>query len=279
MLLFQWRLVVIIRQRDLLVPDTTFSPNDHAPSIKPFLPVPAAPMTLFSTLRPRLRPVLETLAWVPFGILFTQWGYSLITIRGTSMQPTFNPHGGQRDTVLLNRWVGKWAPLSFRRGDVVTLRDPTNPGLRITKRILALEGDVVRTLPPYPDTYVVIPPFHAWVEGDEPFRSSDSNHFGPVSLALVDARVEWILWPLTRARPLKGVWQAVAEEREGRVSGGVLGVEGVEGRKGSTWRPFWNEVERARARMERVYVGGGMVGSEGWREVERLKRSGGDRRA
>lgn len=53
----------------------------------------------------------------------------------------------------------------------------------VTKRIVALEGDVVRTLPPWKDKTVRVPKGHAWVEGDEPIRSRDSNTFGPVSNA------------------------------------------------------------------------------------------------
>jgi len=203
--------------------------------------------------------------------MFTQLGYSVITIRGSSMQPTFNPESSvRRDTVLLNRWVVRvdvGQPTATDAFTVRSCRDPTNPDLMITKRILALSGDLVRTLPPYPDTYVRIPPSHAWVEGDEPFRSSDSNHFGPVSLSLVDARVEAVLWPLERARPMGGVWQAVAEERDGeRAVEGQEDLQRLMGRgvgKGRAWKAVEREMERARARMQRVYVKAGLEGDGG----------------
>jgi inner membrane protease subunit 2 len=35
----------------------------------------------------------------------------------------------------------------------------------LVKRILAMEGDIVKTLPPYPDREVHIPQGHVWVEG------------------------------------------------------------------------------------------------------------------
>lgn len=35
----------------------------------------------------------------------------------------------------------------------------------IVKRILAVEGDTVRTLPPHPDPEVRVPVGHVWVEG------------------------------------------------------------------------------------------------------------------
>lgn len=66
----------------------------------------------------------------------------------------------------------------------------------LVKRIVGVEGDLVMTLPPYPDPVVRVPPGHLWVEGsfrssqsaspltvslgDEPFHSDDSNILGPV---------------------------------------------------------------------------------------------------
>jgi hypothetical protein len=44
------------------------------------------------------------------------------------------------------------------------------------------DNDQVKTLPPYPDAEVVIPEGHGWLEGDAPFNSEDSNHFGPVCI-------------------------------------------------------------------------------------------------
>jgi len=90
---------------------------------------------------------------------------------------------------------------AFQRGEVVVLKSPINNEL-IVKRVIALEGDVVQTLPPYPDTYVRIPKGHAWVEGDEPFHSLDSNKFGPVSLSLIDAKVQFIVFPFSRIGPI-----------------------------------------------------------------------------
>lgn len=69
----------------------------------------------------------------------------------------------------------------------------------IVKRVIAVAGDIIKTLPPYPEPEVLVPEGHIWVEGedvlycvmhyhsltkfagDEPFRTLDSNKFGPVS--------------------------------------------------------------------------------------------------
>lgn len=45
------------------------------------------------------------------------------------------------------------------------VRSPINPKILLVKRIVALAGDIVTTLPPYPDKEVTIPPGHVWVEG------------------------------------------------------------------------------------------------------------------
>jgi inner membrane protease subunit 2 len=74
-----------------------------------------------------------------------------------------------------------------------------NERILVTKRIVALEGDIVKTLPPWKDKTVRIPEGHVWVEGDAP-NSRDSNHFGPLPLGLVNGRIDAILYPHWRTR-------------------------------------------------------------------------------
>lgn len=97
-------------------------------------------------------------------------------------QPTFNPDlvaaPLHHDVVLLQRWSVSLH--NFKRGDVVTLYSPQNPDLLTTKRIIALEGDLVTPLPPSGPTPVRIPAGHCWVEGDSRFNTRDSNTYGPV---------------------------------------------------------------------------------------------------
>ncbi|WVQ78538.1 hypothetical protein IAT38_000624 [Cryptococcus sp. DSM 104549] len=151
--------------------------------------------------RQGVRDAARILAWVPVGIFFTRHVYSLATVTGGSMQPTFNPNLAtdplHQDVVLLERWsiAMKW----FNRGDVVTLWSPQNPELLTTKRIVALEGDLVHPLPPASPSPVRIPPGHCWVEGDSKYQTRDSNTYGPIPLGLVTAKVSLILWPWARA--------------------------------------------------------------------------------
>ncbi|KIJ70211.1 hypothetical protein HYDPIDRAFT_104890 [Hydnomerulius pinastri MD-312] len=159
------------------------------------VPTPGGPSTLRSTLR--------VLYWLPIGIAFTHYFYTLKTVRGRSMQPTLNPDtSGWDDIVVFDRFtVSTGRPIE--KGDVVSLRDPVNSKKMIVKRVIAVAGDIVKTLPPYPDAEVLVPDGHVWVEGDEPFRTLDSNKFGPVPLALVDAKLSYIVWPPGRIGPLR----------------------------------------------------------------------------
>lgn len=45
-------------------------------------------------------------------------------------------------------------------------RDPIGGRKMLVKRIVAVAGDVVKTLPPYPDAEVFVPEGHVWVEGE-----------------------------------------------------------------------------------------------------------------
>ncbi|KAL1923399.1 uncharacterized protein VTP21DRAFT_8379 [Calcarisporiella thermophila] len=146
--------------------------------------------------------VAKTLKWLPVAFFFVEHGYSIATVNGRSMQPTFNPDTSllKRDIVLLDKFSVMRRKIEV--GDVVTLASPNDPKRYITKRVIADEGDLVRTLPPYPESIVRIPKGHCWVEGDETFHSRDSNTFGPVPQGLINAKVTWILWPLSRFGPV-----------------------------------------------------------------------------
>lgn len=139
---------------------------------------------------------------------------SVAHVTGSSMQPTFNPNISLLSDLLLvdrmsaSSWstfygetFGMWKP-EFRRGDVVMMKSPIDPKDRVIKRIVAVENDFVKTLPPYSAAVVQVPEGHVWVEGDEPFRSRDSNTYGPVSIGLIQGKVKHIIWPLSRFGPI-----------------------------------------------------------------------------
>ncbi|KAI9487443.1 MAG: peptidase S24/S26A/S26B/S26C [Benjaminiella poitrasii] len=159
---------------------------------------------VFSRLRanPYTASILRALPWVPVAIFFVDHGYSYAVISGRSMQPTFNPDSNmlKKDIVLLDKWTK--TDNHFERGEVVTLKSPVNPKCTITKRIIALPGDKIHPLRKNNET-VPVPEGHVWVEGDEAFHSRDSNSFGPVPIALINAKVTFILWPPSRFGPVE----------------------------------------------------------------------------
>ncbi|XP_066445404.1 mitochondrial inner membrane protease subunit 2-like [Eleutherodactylus coqui] len=79
---------------------------------------------------------------------------------------------------------------------------PKHPEEIIIKRVIGLEGDIVKTKG-YKTQYVKIPEGHLWVEGDHHEKSHDSNAYGPVSLGLLHGHATHILWPPSRWQKLK----------------------------------------------------------------------------
>ncbi|CAB4421551.1 unnamed protein product [Rhizophagus irregularis] len=109
-----------------------------------------------------VRTFIRAAAWGPVILFFVEHGFSIGSIQGRSMQPTFNPDSNKlrRDVVLLNRWIA--VTHEYARGDVVTLYAPDDP------------------------------------DRDDIFHSKDSNEYGPVPLALINAKVSYILLPFSR---------------------------------------------------------------------------------
>ncbi|XP_013787804.1 mitochondrial inner membrane protease subunit 2-like [Limulus polyphemus] len=159
-------------------------------------------MTVWSRI---LKRVVRHLAFtLPVAVTFLDCVSYVAKVEGVSMQPELNPEQEDgkilSDYVLLNRWKARY--FDINRGDVVTLLSPRDPSQKIIKRVVALEGDVIRTLN-YKEKYVKVPQGHCWVEGDHHSHSMDSNYFGPVSIGLVTAIATHVVWPPTRCRRLE----------------------------------------------------------------------------
>ncbi|XP_034625252.1 mitochondrial inner membrane protease subunit 2 isoform X2 [Trachemys scripta elegans] len=81
---------------------------------------------------------------VPVTVTFLDRVACVARVEGASMQPSLNP--GERqvsDVVLLNHWSIR--NYEVQRGDIVSLVSPKNPEQKIIKRVIALEGDIVKT--------------------------------------------------------------------------------------------------------------------------------------
>lgn len=116
------------------------------------------------------------------------------------MQPALNPDRDSEDYVFLSRWSTA-GTFKVERGDIISLKSPSNPEQHIIKRVVGLQGDIVSTKG-YKKPYVRIPEHHFWVEGDNTGNSLDSNTFGSISLGLMQARAAYIVWPPARWQKL-----------------------------------------------------------------------------
>ncbi|XP_041071642.1 mitochondrial inner membrane protease subunit 2 isoform X1 [Cetorhinus maximus] len=159
---------------------------------------------------------------VPVTVTFLDRVAYIARVEGASMQPSLNPPGRTTcDIVLLNRWSVR--NYEVQRGDIVSLVSPKNPEQKIIKRVIALEGDIIRTMG-YRNRYIKIPNGHLWIEGDHHGHSFDSNAFGPVSLGLVHARASHIIWPPNRWMKLQ---TDLPEERRPLLSGSNEPADGT----------------------------------------------------
>ncbi|CAG0881197.1 unnamed protein product [Darwinula stevensoni] len=127
---------------------------------------------------------------LPVGLtILDVFGY-VAKVDGVSMQPSLNPDGKTGDFVFLSRWAVR----DFRvaRGEIVSLVSPKDPGTKIIKRVIGVEGDIIQTLK-WKRHFLRVPPGHIWIEGDHKLHSLDSNTFGPVCgiLLLLGAGFTW----------------------------------------------------------------------------------------
>ncbi|KAG8811529.1 hypothetical protein FRC18_003425 [Serendipita sp. 400] len=117
--------------------------------------------------------------------------------------PTLNPDTSiHQEIVLVDKTpITVFEYSTIRRGDIVTVRSIDERSQVVVKRVTALAGDkVVRR---GTKEVTVIPEGYMWIEGDESFRSRDSNAYGPVPMGLLHGRVVAILWPFNRFGPLR----------------------------------------------------------------------------
>lgn len=119
--------------------------------------------------------------------LLLQASRSGIQVYGPSMLPTMSVQG---ELVWESRLIN---PERLKRGDLVTVVSPLDPGRVICKRLIGLPGDVICVDPTgqlAPSTeHVVIPRGHIWISGDNAAESRDSRQYGPVSMALVKGKL------------------------------------------------------------------------------------------
>ncbi|KAG6038382.1 hypothetical protein E4U41_004222 [Claviceps citrina] len=147
-----------------------------------------------STARRTALNLVGLATWLPVVAWFNLYVAELTMVEGPSMYPFMNEDKDStlRRDVVLNC---KWSPMEG---------SPVHPEVTAVKRVVALEGDVVKTRQPYPISTVKVPQGHVWVEGDgRPGTSLDSNTYGPVSKRLLTGRVTHIVYPFRKFGPVR----------------------------------------------------------------------------
>lgn len=138
----------------------------------------------------------------------------LYLIRGRSMEPSY-----RSGDLLLVGSLGRRAPA---RGDVVVLRNPTDPDAHDLKRVIGLPGESVSLADGslyvdgahLPEPYLgglpatlglerrdwTLPADRFFVLSDNRARGTDSRHFGPVRRSAIIGKVYVKVWPVRRQR-------------------------------------------------------------------------------
>lgn len=136
---------------------------------------------------------------IAIGQTLTDTFGTVARVEGISMQPTLNPtFSTSSDMVFLS-----YLPVYFdsiKRGDIIVAISPRNPDETIVKRVIGIEGDIVKIKRKKDDhsTPKVVPKGYYWIEGDHKGHTYDSTSFGPISKGLIVAKVPAIVWPPSR---------------------------------------------------------------------------------
>ncbi|MEA2522099.1 MAG: mitochondrial inner rane protease subunit 2 [Actinomycetota bacterium] len=98
-------------------------------------------------------------------------------------------------TLLPGDWALAVPARRFERGQIVVVEHPGRPGYELVKRIIHVPGDIIGERTLAPDEY--------WVEGDRGGASTDSRHFGPVTVGALRARILLVYGPGDRRRRIR----------------------------------------------------------------------------
>jgi inner membrane protease subunit 1 len=114
--------------------------------------------------------------------LFLKYVACVSLLEGPSMLPTFNVSG---DIVLVNRFF------DLKIGNVLVYKSPVDPNRLVIKRVLGLPGDIIL----HDNKQILIPKGHIWFQGDNYGFSNDSRAYGPVSIGMIQGKIEYLLFP------------------------------------------------------------------------------------
>ncbi|XP_044278881.1 mitochondrial inner membrane protease subunit 2 isoform X2 [Varanus komodoensis] len=122
---------------------------------------------------------------VPVTVTFLDRVACIARVEGASMQPSLNPEDGQMsDVVLLNHWSIR--NYEVQRGDIVSLVSPRNPEQKIIKRVIALEGDIIKSLLDF-----CMPVLHIYSGLQGAGRSYGPRYFQSANLSRMSRNDSW----------------------------------------------------------------------------------------
>ena len=169
-----------------------------------------------SVWRDELMAWFKTLASAAvYATLIVTFGFQVARVEGLSMAPTLE----DQDRLIVNKLAYRLgAP---RVGDVVMLYYPEDPEKSFVKRVVAEEGDTIRSAEGkvyrnevllddsfIPDEYrmadtwgpIVVQRGYYFVMGDHRNNSSDSRAWGQVPKKYIIGKVQLRWWPIDHAR-------------------------------------------------------------------------------
>mmetsp|Transcript_25742 Transcript_25742/g.25972 ORF Transcript_25742/g.25972 Transcript_25742/m.25972 type:complete len:177 (+) Transcript_25742:57-587(+) len=160
-----------------------------------------------------LQRCFRMLVTVPAAVTFSDLVVGVEVIVDDSMSPTLI----KSDIVLVDKF-SYGAHENFLEGDIITIRDPSDPSKIISRRITGFHSD--RMYMQRNRNSKEILPSSCWVERDnsiearnrindaksltEYYNNHDASEQRPVSFELIQGRVFYRIWPLHRYGPIQG---------------------------------------------------------------------------
>jgi signal peptidase I len=150
-----------------------------------------------------------------YATLIVTFGFQVARVEGQSMVPTLE----DQDRLIVNKLAYRIGDPRF--GDVVMLYYPEDPSKSFVKRIVAEEGDTIRSVDgrvyrnevPLDDEFIpeeyrstdtwgpyVVKRGYYFVMGDHRNNSSDSRAWGEVPKRYIIGKVQLRWWPIDHAR-------------------------------------------------------------------------------
>ena len=150
-----------------------------------------------------------------YATIIVTFGFQVARVEGQSMVPTLE----DQDRLIVNKLVYRFS--EPRVGDVVMLYYPEDPEKSFVKRIVAEEGDTIRSVEGkvyrnevliddsfIPDEYrlydtwgpTIVNKGYYYVMGDHRNNSSDSRTWGQVPKKYIIGKVQLRWWPLGHAK-------------------------------------------------------------------------------